>query len=84
MGGWTIAGIAIATPLTVGLIGLFWLEVIRKEKPHKVRTPLVGLALGVLLVGLGGNVGSVVSHTVQDIGNRTGTTVQNAINSNGK
>jgi hypothetical protein len=84
IGSWSVLGIGVALPLTVALAVMFYLEVIKKSKLHRVRTPIVAFALGVLLVGLGGNVGGAISHTVQQIGNRVGQTTTTAVNSNGK
>jgi uncharacterized membrane protein len=83
IGSWSLFGIAIATPLTAALIVMFYLEVIKKSKIHRVRTPVIAFALGVLLVGLGGNVGGAISHSVQNIGNRVGTNTTQLINHQG-
>jgi hypothetical protein len=81
---WGIAGVALAGPITIWLGYLFYSEVIRKAKPHRIRTNVVAFALGVMLIGLGGPIGGAIQHLTNGVGNGVGNRVANYLNSNGK
>lgn len=81
---WSILGVGIAFPLLVALAVMFWFEVIKKHKNHKVRSPIVALAFGVMLTTLGGSLGASVAGGVQHLDQRTGNTVDQLVNSNGR
>jgi cytochrome b subunit of formate dehydrogenase len=62
----TVGGAAVVTVAAVVAPLVFWLEVVRKKKPHKWRTPIVGLVAGAALVATFGGVQHAVDHsTVQ-------------------
>lgn len=79
----SFGGASLATAIVIGLGYLFYEEVIKKNKPHKIRTAMVAFSLGVLLVGLGGSVGSRVSALFTGTANRAGQVGNSLINSNG-
>jgi hypothetical protein len=81
---WSVAGVAIAFPVTVGLALMFWFEVIRKHKTHHIRTPVISAALGVMLTTLGGSLGGAVSHGVQNLDQRGGVQVDQLVNNGGR
>jgi O-antigen/teichoic acid export membrane protein len=81
---WTILGITVALPLTIALGVLFWLMVVKKHKPHRVRTPLVAFALGVMLLGLGGGIGHMISGLFTSISAKVSSQTGQLINSNGR
>ena len=74
--GTTILGVGILTAITVfgGLV--FWLEAVRHNGHHHIRTPLVGLIVGMALMSAGGSIGQL-SHGVQ-------TQVTNVVSHTGK
>lgn len=61
---------------------LFWLEVVKGKKPHKHRTPLTALALGVALMAGNGGVQHVVQHATTN-GTRVVSHVSNSIGGGG-
>jgi uncharacterized membrane protein (UPF0136 family) len=77
---WSVLGIGIAFPVTVGLLVMFWFEAIRKHKTHPIRTPVVAVALGVMLTTLGGSLGGAVSGGVQHMEQRGGVQVDQLVN----
>jgi hypothetical protein len=70
LGGMAYASIAGASIFLVILVvgGLvFWLEAIKGKKPHKVRTPVIGLAVGVALTASFGGVQHVVQQSTVNL-----------------
>lgn len=77
---WSVFGIAIGFPLLVALGIAFYHEVHKKNKTHPKRTPVVAFAFGVMLVTLGGSVGTTISSGIQHLEQRGGNTVGRLVN----
>lgn len=73
--GISILGVGIMGLLAIFLIVVFFEEAVKKNGLHRVRTPIVALALGVTLSAMGGTIGGALS----GLFNGAGTQLSNAV-----
>lgn len=73
-------GVAAITVIFFVAAVLFWQEVVKRNKMHKVRTPIVALLLGVSIISLGGTVGKAIHNGTQTGGNTIDKTVTTMFN----
>jgi hypothetical protein len=77
---WSLFGIAIGFPLLVALAIAFYHEVHKKNKTHPKRTPFIAFAFGVMIVTLGGSLGSSIAGGVTHLEQRGGNDVGQLVN----
>ena len=79
--GISIYGVGVFTLMAI--IGgiLFWEEAVKRNGLHRVRTPIVAIAFGVALMGVGGTVGQGLHDAVQTGGTNINKAVTDSINS---
>ena len=61
----SIYGVGIFTIIAIFCAITFYVEVIKKDGHHKVRTPVVSVLLGVSLMSIGGTAGTALRHAGQ-------------------
>lgn len=63
--GLSIYGVGIFTIIGIVCAIAFYVEVIKKDGQHKIRTPVMSALLGVSLMSVGGTVGGALNHVSQ-------------------
>lgn len=79
--GISIYGVGLFTIVALVAGILFWEEAVKRNGLHRVRTPIVAIAFGVALMGIGGTVGSNLQNAVQTGGTNVNKVVTDSINS---
>lgn len=77
--GISVFGVGVFTLVAVVAGIAFWEEAVKKNGLHHIRTPIVALAFGVALMGVGGTVGSTINHAVQTGGQNVNKVVTDSI-----
>lgn len=79
--GINIYGVGVFT--IVAIVGgiVFWEEAVKRNGLHRVRTPIVAVAFGVALMGIGGTLGANLQNAVKTGGANVNRVVTDSINS---
>ena len=75
----SVLGVGIFTVVALFTGITFWEEAVKRNGMHRVRTPLVAVALGVSLMGVGGTIGSALSNAIQTTGVQVDKAVTDSI-----
>lgn len=77
--GISFFGVGVFTLVAIVAGIAFWEEAVKKNGLHHIRTPIIALAFGVALMGVGGTVGSAINHAVQTGGQNVNKVVTDSI-----
>ena len=78
--GVSIYGVGVFTVVAIVAGITFWEEAVKRNGIHRVRTPIIAIAFGVALMGVGGTFGHAVQNAVQTGGANVNRAVTTSLN----